>query len=146
MKATELRLGNLINLGGNMLNTYQTYKPVVVTIPLLKAISEENEERPDAVMSVYQPIELTEEWLLKFGFEKYEWCEKCAFIKFHGKHLMIRYYRDEWHVTETTVCKDIHGHYTKGHKEIIPSSLLKYVHQLQNFYFALTGEELTIVK
>jgi hypothetical protein len=68
-------------------------------------------------------IPLTEEWLLKFGFNKWKdkkiWTCKKVMIYFHAKE---------------EFCFGRASNRTK----------LKYVHQLQNLYFALTGEELTI--
>ncbi len=69
MKASELRLGNLIKIGGNTLETYQTYTPTKVTLAILNEIAGENEERPDAELSVFMPIPITEEWLRKSGDE-----------------------------------------------------------------------------
>ena len=69
-----------------------------------------------------KPIPLTEEWLLKFGFDKIDF----QFIKNGIKLFPIRdlYYRGNFPI----------------------KSDIKYVHQLQNLYFALTGEELIIKK
>jgi hypothetical protein len=80
MDARDLRIGNLIKIGGNTIDTYQTYKSTIVTIDILRAIFEENTERPNAILSIFQPIELTEEWLLKAAFIKnnYE-ADKFAF-------------------------------------------------------------------
>ena len=74
-----------------------------------------------------KPIPITEEWLLKFGFE------------LDG---------DEYY-------NDIHGVYPNvkdgGYcfmvfesEYITVNTILKHVHQLQNLYFALAGEELEI--
>jgi hypothetical protein len=66
-----------------------------------------------------KPIPLTEEWLLKLGFKNNRL----------GLFDVVK------------VVDDIayHIYFIKKHlKEI------QYVHQLQNLYFALTGEELTI--
>lgn len=69
------------------------------------------------------PIPLTEEWLLKFGFEKYEdipWTYIKGPIKINaGNHFTI-------FVFDRSINQDC-----------IPK-----IHQLQNLYFALTGEEL----
>lgn len=122
MKANELRLGNLIKIGGNTIDTYQIYTPKKVTLAILNEIAGENEERPDAELSVFIPIPLTEEWLLKFGFKQdgfYNSAERWVYLNnilFKGN-----------------------GHYILCH---YPLCMIKYVHQLQNLYFALTGEEL----
>ena len=78
-----------------------------------------------------QPIELTEEWLLKFGFKRVGNYVGIGFnprmsIQFHDGNSA------ECDITQTgQMISFRHGH-------------IKYVHQLQNLYFALTGEELTI--
>lgn len=78
-----------------------------------------------------EPIELTEEWLLNFGFEK-----KAE----HNLKLDV--------LTRSIIHAYTHGKveielgnrsgYSFGYPEV------QFVHQLQNLYFALTGEELTI--
>jgi hypothetical protein len=83
---------------------------------------------------MFEPIPLTEEWLLKFGFEK--------ILKYYalGIHqelfsglMKFRFDRllQKW-IFSIGTYKDI--------------TRVKYVHQLQNLYFALTGNELTIEK
>lgn len=71
----------------------------------------------------FEPIPLTEEWLLKFGFEKNtgDYFLGCFSMRIVGKEMI-------WFV-----CND--GDF---------SQQVKYVHQLQNLVYALTGEELTI--
>ena len=72
-------------------------------------------------------VPLTEEWLLKFGFEKGFYYEK-GFLKLSNgqKRTLVRY-----------VISD---------SESVSIASIIYVHQLQNLYHALTGEELTIKK
>lgn len=72
------------------------------------------------------PILLTEEWLTKFGFEK-------TLLKFEG--VVFLYNEWKFKVREGLVYTNI------GMR-----SELKYVHQLQNLIFALTGKELVIKK
>lgn len=69
------------------------------------------------------PIPLTEEWLIKFGFE--------------GNIIAVN---DLWIEHDGDV-----GYYLADDHSIgVGMDYIKYVHQLQNLYFALTGEELTI--
>ena len=96
------------------------------------------------VFQDWQLIPLTEEWLLKLGFENYEWCTDCAFIKFNSSHMMLRYYNDKWHCQKTIVSKDSKGQKMSEAKQIVKKGMIKYVHQLQNLYFALTETELEI--
>jgi hypothetical protein len=76
----------------------------------------------------FKPIELTEEWLLKLGLEKISiWTFSLNLVG----NLDLIYYSGEkgWSI---------------GLKSYSDFSNLKYVHQLQNLYFALTGKELKI--
>ena len=112
MKANELRIGNLV---------YLTDKDKVWEILDGHEI-DECDDNP-----LVQPIPLTEEWLLKFGFEKtMSW----TYVKDLVGNLKLVYYLGEkgWSI---------------GFKSYSDFPNLKYVHQLQNLYFALTGEELT---
>jgi hypothetical protein len=76
-----------------------------------------------------KPIPLTEEWLLKFGF-KYDTDNDKLCKSLHIDILSFR-------ASEGHMCLQSQGYRTL-YKHI------KYVHQLQNLYFALTGEEITI--
>lgn len=87
-----------------------------------------------------QPIPLTEEWLLKFGFKEISFTQdrnrdwyKMFEIDYTSELVSLNYY------TKTNYCRfnfDI-GY---GNKNVD----LYYVHQLQNLYFALTNNELKI--
>jgi hypothetical protein len=109
MKASELRLGNLVMDG--------------------KDIEQVNARMIDMLVKIeadFDPIPLTEEWLLKFGFKKTEW------DNFNSYRLMIGN-------NDYTIVL-----YSDGNCEVgdIITCKIEYVHQLQNLYFALTGEEL----
>ena len=96
---------------------------------MLKDIWNENQERPTAELSVYQPIPITEEWLVKFGFEE----------DFEG-------ISSTWHNEVKSIRIEI-IHDSNGFHSIVGAFgtwiEINHVHQLQNLYFALTGEELT---
>jgi hypothetical protein len=120
MKASELRIGNLVYKNG-----IATEITVGTMLDILR------------YTTPFEPIPLTEEWLLKFGMEltdgfsnsrilkiqKHEY--DCSNITFNPNEGLLRLSNGE----------------QKG-TTLIPH--IKYVHQLQNLYFALTGEELTI--
>jgi hypothetical protein len=114
MKATELRIGNLVydNLGGTL---------------KIKGISLESD------LSHIKPIPLTEEWLLKFGFIK------------ENFHYVID--KDKYH-TFSILIGIISFPFIKSNDKVISENFsfygIKYVHQLQNLYFALTGKELIL--
>ncbi len=95
----------------------------------------------------FNPIPLTEEWLLKFGFE-FEYKDHYGGYKYYKKKdftsladygsqcfaIPIKK-KDQW--GNETYPHIVCGYYAN---EID----CEYVHSLQNLYFALTGEELTI--
>lgn len=79
----------------------------------------------------FEPIILTGDWLLKFGFER---------IFMHTFQIKYNFIRDERILTI-----EGEGGYVAfiGKKtNIISISTIQYVHQLQNLYFVLTGDEL----
>lgn len=80
----------------------------------------------------YKPILLTKNWLLKFGFVKEgkEWQIGVHNESFSG--LMILQYN----------IPNCSWDFSIGQYSDI--TFVKYVHEFQNLYFALTGEELTI--
>jgi hypothetical protein len=80
----------------------------------------------DPLDDYFKPIPLTEEWFNKLGFED-EYC-----ISHKDEYFNLTEVKDGYCFTA-----DLYHH--TG----IP---IKYVHQLQNLYFALTGKELTTVQ
>jgi hypothetical protein len=113
MEAKDLRIGNwvmsLIN-GESQINA--------------KGILWQSENK-----GYYDPIPLTEEWLIKFGFD--EITPKYYVLNIDENTSFTYYYTFSggvWHFEFEGI-----------------SIKIKYVHQLQNLYFALTGEELTII-
>ena len=111
MDVRELRIGNLTYYGGRVYTI--GYYPFSFS-------GHEND------MAHYKPIPLTEEWLLKFGFENYD------SLKFSINDLLVVDLHDfTFGVNRFDVC-------WLDNKNTI------HVHQLQNLYFALTGKELEI--
>jgi hypothetical protein len=82
----------------------------------------------DDLDDAYRPIPLTKEWLLMFGFEK----QIDDYYYFYGYYASFDADSPMWFGQEGC-CQ----------KETIKENI-KYVHQLQNLWFGLTGEELTI--
>lgn len=78
-----------------------------------------------------QPIILTEEWLIKLGFE---WEESYIKLDFNPRMKI------EFYMANSAECDIVQDNKTISFK----NNQIKYVHQLQNLFFALTGEELTI--
>ena len=118
MKANELRLGNLIydipERGGKIISVNKVW------------IDDDGE---CLYFDLCNPIPLTEEWLVKFGFE---------------------YINDYWLHDEFDFDIVMHGHgyvfadISEDSGRYFAHGKFQYVHQLQNLYFALTGKELTI--
>jgi hypothetical protein len=80
-----------------------------------------------------KPIPLTEEWLVKFGFER-------STKTFTDSAYSVTFRRAKdggWAIYDTST--------DEGTNYLTPNlGFCEHVHQLQNLYFALTGEELTI--
>jgi hypothetical protein len=134
MKIIELRIGNIVGFK----NRDDCY--CVVTdlssaggIHLIRKFYDGDEDDQPEVIDDITPIPLTEEWLLKFGFNNIN--SKEYGIKCGSCWMSLSNPKDmgEW--------QDCYCWIFDRFKFIE----LKYVHQLQNLYFALTGEELTIL-
>jgi len=122
MKATELRIGNYIIYNGCL--KFNENDVNIINGGNIHKMEQSIDYREE-----YEPIPLTEEWLLRFGFKK-DTAEHCYMHK--GFPSGIYFVIDaEW-----AICGDFN--------ECTYIRLPKYVHQLQNLYFALTENELTI--
>ena len=121
MKSTELRIGNIIES--------RTKHPVKANWGTLKAL--ENGEK------TYFPIQLTEEWILKFGFKGSVNTNIYAIFSEVSNEINENY--DV--VFKIIRTPDLFNNsITKSYR--YENTYIKYVHQLQNIYFALTGNEL----
>lgn len=124
MKATELRIGNLATQDGEIING-------VCSLTI---------HRCDSGKIHLEPIPLTEEWLVKFGFEEYSKhingdFELCIKSDKPSHHIVVRITRSNFSVFNHSEC---------DFTQIQFINRVKHVHQLQNLVHALTGEELTI--
>ena len=117
MKANELRILNWVYTPIGI----TAFDPIQVT---LFGILEHH------IKDLYKPIPLTEEWLLKFGFYK------------RAEHSFDFWKNSMWKLEEY---KNKEYYLLYHCSEEVDCTMIKYVHQLQNLYFALTGEELTKV-
>ena len=141
MKSQDLRIGNYLyyehtthivsGVHGNKVYSWWVKDGEPVIEYEAKDISGTQVENPYIdVISQYEPIPLTEEWLIKLGFEKltdsndgfknttYTYTKGISFIVyFDGVRLSTNFWMgNEKH----------------------------YVHQLQNLFYVLSGEELTL--
>ncbi|KKN54319.1 hypothetical protein LCGC14_0593740 [marine sediment metagenome] len=117
MKATELRIGNLIN---NNAEVVGIVNGTVYVKPSERSII--TSYRYDQL----KPIPLTKEWLKKFGFVKSSQDERMWIDDTTGWFMI--YEKDEYYKFSTS--ENVYG------------KQFNKVHQLQNLYFALTDEEL----
>jgi len=139
MKENELRIGNLIY--HDDLIEYDKYE--------IHIVDAESFYRIQKFPYSYMGIELTEEWLLKFGFEKTpHFTVNNAIIKKIGrrKHLSIEYVGTPNEMVWLCYMDDENSEFIDDlvcvHNFDYDGKL--HVHQLQNLYFALTGEELKL--
>ncbi|MDV3630452.1 hypothetical protein [Elizabethkingia anophelis] len=115
MEGKELRLGNFV-----MCRNFPVFGH---NIPVDWSVAQVSAEGI-AIADKFEPIPITDEWLIKLGFEKSYSSSNC---------------------TKTTNGYKLD--FAGGEVLYLDSVRLKhikYVHQLQNLYFALTGKELTI--
>lgn len=128
MKASDLRVGNLVN---NRDGKAESIDMEYLSIFHRWCITKYTDDPP------FTPIPLTEEWLERFGFEVYGFNDKpdsAIHKRIDGdqvRNFELKCSAGNWWF------RPIYGHcsdYTD----------IKHVHQLQNLYHALTGEELKI--
>lgn len=130
IKANEIRLGNYL----------LTPKEQIFTVKAIDfdRLHDENGEYIVNHFSLHKcnPIELNEDILLKCGFENLIETELNEVIWFHGK--------TEYHIKINF--NNIKGFWLfLDEQPLHPITVVFELHQLQNLYFALTGEELNII-
>jgi hypothetical protein len=126
MKASELRIRNWLN--GNY-NGFS--KDVQVYAFDHKEIQHTDEKQIPIPIENFKLIPLTEEWMEKLGAIRDKYND--LFIPV-PTGVDVGLYLVNGFIQETKDCVCPMANYKH----------IKYVHQLQNLYFALTGEELTI--
>lgn len=130
MKVEELRIGNLVISRNNgvskVVQIGNSINPNYVGGLSLNGDYWENE---------YFEIEITEEWLFKLGFEMDNGFSTYIIKLFKG--FLIIALDGSWGVYKDEYSNRTGSSYNNKLE-------IKYVHQLQNLYYALTGEELTI--
>lgn len=120
MEASELRIGNQILVNG---------VPVVVGYGIITDLYQKNKGIKNNYLDTltFAPIPLTEEWFLRAGFKK----ESLELpIEIFDVNNVFNWHEEDGGMVITF------GYYGR--------IKIQYFHQLQNLYFALTGQELTI--
>lgn len=120
MKATEFRIGNIAIVQG--------IKKAITGWDIYCA--DENKAGIDINIDT---IPLTEEWLLNLGLTFSE-----AFKDHFYKHIEGQKLFSVFPFSTKPFCRITEGDFA------IYNMPCRFIHQLQNLYFALTGEELTI--
>lgn len=123
LKAKELRIGNYLNYQGKIIKVEGIHNRTIY----------HSDRQFDQVgvekYITFEPIPLTEEWLLKFGFGKSDEHEYGS-----NEHDLFGFYYD-YHFNKF---------YLDTPEDNIYIPFIKYVHQLQNLYHCLCGNELQI--
>lgn len=122
IKPNELRIGNYL-------------QDRDAEVAIVCEISEEDYKAYSGMVTKLptKPIPLTEDWLVKFGFkmgastQPDEYALQCEYFD-----LCYSPSNESWSIDN-------------GDSVFIDADI-KYVHQLQNLYFALTGKELELIK
>lgn len=123
MKASELRLGNLVNIyKGNKIGLDENCLVESVAVADVNGFDEDDVE----------PIPLTEEWLIRLGFTL---DKDDIHVLSVGRRAFSLVYVDQLRCVDVNYQNDIGGDWCQ-----LPE--VEYVHQLQNLCSVLTGEEL----
>ncbi len=126
MNVTELRIGNLVESSYMM----KEFEETIVSSNHLSFLE-------DGVHHFVRlkPIPLTEEWLEKFGFDNILNTKNYQITIGKGLTFSIAW-NGTFCITSIYV--------VSGPETFIMPANIKYVHQLQNLYHSLTGEELKV--
>lgn len=127
MKPEELRIGNITEQG-----TIKTFYEYGIHVGLGICF----------IFKELDPVEITKEWLLKLGFKKrnIKWFDKSISKNIYEyKGYCVEFIDENYKVLFELKLNDIvrQSNYIAN---------IKHVHQLQNLYYALTEQELKIIK
>lgn len=130
LKCTDLRIGN-----------YLKYDDEIIQVSNLCKNYVEFYDKEDLLIGdkpeYFEPIELTEEVLVKIGFKKKNDC-----YVLQNEYIFFVYYKDSFK-QELLASAKREGKYYYNTNEL-KNYDIKYLHQLQNAYYCLTNNELKI--
>lgn len=136
MKANEFRIGNWVYQNGELTEIVSIdrgsktlYRINDILINKVTLLSKNTNK------TIFEPVQITEERLLKFGFSKEfgeRWCERHEQMEEVSK-----FYKGSFCIYYNTELDKYMDDSLEDYK-----LKLEYVHQLQNVYFALSDEEL----
>jgi len=125
MKSTELRIGNRINIHNRVEIVRSIYhNGDIQTDRYITSV--------DNNINIPSGIPLTEEWLIKLGFTKEDIHDEGGFVDYRYElEKGVQYFVSLWASENLDIVNHVNS-----------STDLEYLHQLQNLYYALCGEEL----
>jgi hypothetical protein len=129
MEAKELRIDNYVNIGLKSSDLRTDYDAITASGLMDLQVNKESSS------FTYEPIPLTEEWLVKFGFTKDKKHTKCCDLKLENDFYLQGIGYGKSNFKYEVILTD------SNDNEL---TLVKHVHQLQNLYFALTNKELKL--
>ena len=128
MEARELRIGNLIKSGNGIYKVVAvSVQGVEIMIPYDKDVNSQSGHILNSASTIINPIPLTEEWLVKLGFNYGGiWIELMGLMSYGRilQHKGMGAKSTAFYINEQFIAN------------------IQYLHELQNLYFALTGTEL----
>jgi len=134
MNIKELRIGNYVHYG---------YDVKVTELDVYGAgIMDLNDDEASHFYSnkeLLKPILLTEEWLLKFGFENVDYGFTKKILTVSTLQLI---WGDGWIYPQIIEEAEMNSETI----DVVSLNRIEFVHQLQNLYFTITGEELKLNK
>lgn len=125
MDIRELRIGNIIETPTQWIGVVNSIRQLLI------GVTDKQGYGYEFGVDLIDPIPITPEWIERLGFERGQSKISNCFVFSYG-HYKI-------HINAFGVI--YFSHYTMGGFYLRE---VKFVHQIQNLIFALTGEELTI--
>lgn len=140
MEAKELRVGNFIQRNG----VVWAVNNIHGASGLIHVLPNGNESLNTRSIHDFEPIQITEEWIVWFGGEYFRRDEINPIYGHDMTRLRLDISTDAW-LTYERHGKRMDISSSDGSGISSPCNVkIQYVHQLQNLYFALTGEELSL--
>lgn len=130
MKANDLRIGNWIRYEDKLVQVVQLSSLMIL------CQRDENQFLVNHEPEIFQPIELTEDILIKIGFKKnIIYGSTIEYLPINNDLVSVFCTKEKQNIKIQIVCENATETIVK---------YIKYIHQLQNAYYCLTGQELKV--